>query len=277
MPALTFVDARETVIRTVRHGRTHPAIEGIPLSRPAGRVLGADAAADRDSPALARSVRDGYAVRAADVPRSIAKSIGEVRAGERFAGDLAPGQAVEIMTGAPIPHGADAVVMVEHTTPRRRARASSTAPPSPGSSSIREAAKRRAGEIVLRAGQAPGLHRRRAAGGRRPRPRAGLPRSPVVAIVATGDEIVEVARDAREFQIRNSNAWSLAAQVARAGGMPASAAGRPRHRGTHARSRSSRASRPICCCSPAASRRASTTWWSRCWPDSARNSFSTAC
>src|SRR6201999_4334675 len=70
--------------------------------------------ADRDSPALARSVRDGYAVRAADLPGELAV-IGEVRAGERFAGEVGAGQGVEIMTGAPIPAGADAVVMVEHT------------------------------------------------------------------------------------------------------------------------------------------------------------------
>ena len=59
-------------------------------------------------------MRDGYAVRAIDLPGRL-EIIGEVRAGERFAGQLAAGQAVEIMTGAPIPSGADAVVMIEHT------------------------------------------------------------------------------------------------------------------------------------------------------------------
>ena len=68
VPALTFVDAREAVVGTVRRGRTPPAIEEVPLAEAAGRVLAADAAADRDSPAVARSVRDGYAVRESDVP-----------------------------------------------------------------------------------------------------------------------------------------------------------------------------------------------------------------
>ena len=82
MPALTFVDARETVLRTVRQGRTQPAIEEISFADAAGRVLAADVAADRDSPAVARSVRDGYAVRAIDLPGQL-EIIGEVRAGER--------------------------------------------------------------------------------------------------------------------------------------------------------------------------------------------------
>ena len=114
MPALTFADARETVLRTVRQGRTQPAIEQVSFADAAGRVLAEDVAADRDSPAVARSVRDGYAVRAIDLPGQL-EIIGEVRAGQRFAGQLATGQAVEIMTGAPIPSGADAVVMIEHT------------------------------------------------------------------------------------------------------------------------------------------------------------------
>src|SRR5207245_2601869 len=68
---------------------------------------------DRDYPTLSRSVRDGFAVRAADLPGEFFL-IGEVRAGDIFSGDVGPGQAVEIMTGAPLPRGADCVVMVEH-------------------------------------------------------------------------------------------------------------------------------------------------------------------
>ena len=83
-------------------------------SRPLpGRVLAEDIPADRDYPPFNRSVRDGFAVRSADIPGRV-RIIGEVRAGERFPGSVEPGQAVEIMTGAPVPEGADAVVMVEH-------------------------------------------------------------------------------------------------------------------------------------------------------------------
>ena len=217
MPALTFVEARETVLGAVRHGRPRPAIQEIPLAEADGRVLAADVAADRDSPAVDRSVRDGYAVRAADLPGQL-EIIGEVRAGERFAGEVGSGQAVEIMTGAPIPSGADAVVMIEHT--RREG----------GRVAIEAGAKARqfinprgceaaANEVVLRAGKRldySDIALLAAVGGARVK----VYRRPVVAIVATGDEIVEIDEIPEDFQIRNSNAWSLAAQVARAGGTP---------------------------------------------------------
>ena len=90
-------------------------IEEIGLAEAAGRVLAERVVADRDYPPVARSVRDGFAVRAADLPGEL-DILGEVRAGETFAGEMHAGQAVEIMTGAPVPRGADAVVMVEHVT-----------------------------------------------------------------------------------------------------------------------------------------------------------------
>jgi molybdopterin molybdotransferase len=217
VPALTFVDARETVLRTVRHGRTHPNIEEIPLAEAAGRVLAADAAADRDSPALARSVRDGYAVRAIDLPGQL-EIIGEVRAGQRFAGELAAGQAVEIMTGAPIPSGADAVVMIEHTR-RQGSRVVIDHAAETRQFINPQGCEAAAHEVLLQAGKRldyADIALLAAVG----QPRVKVYRRPVVAIVATGDEIVEVHEIPEEFQIRNSNAWSLAAQVARAGGTP---------------------------------------------------------
>src|ERR1700690_507129 len=90
------------------------ATETIPLAEAAGRVLAEEIAADRDYPPFARSARDGYAVRAADLPGEL-RVVGEVRAGEVFNGSVDRGTAVEIMTGAPLPAGADAVVMIEHT------------------------------------------------------------------------------------------------------------------------------------------------------------------
>src|SRR5579863_590851 len=114
VPGLTFTEAREMVLETVRQRRRPPRTETVTLLAAGGRVLAEDVAADRDSPAVCRSVRDGFAVRAADLPGEL-KVIGEVRAGEQFPGEVGPGQAVEIMTGAPIPAGADTVVMIEHT------------------------------------------------------------------------------------------------------------------------------------------------------------------
>jgi molybdopterin molybdotransferase len=217
VPALTFVDARETVLRTVRLGRTHQAIEEIPLAEAPGRVLAEDTAADRDSPAVARSVRDGYAVRAIDLPGQL-EIIGEVRAGERFAGQLATGQAVEIMTGAPVPSGADAVVMIEHTQREgRRVMIDRTAEPQQFINP--QGCEAAAHEVVLHAGKRldySDIALLAAIG----RAHVKVYLRPKVAIVATGDEIVEIHEIPEEFQIRNSNAYSLAAQVARAGGAP---------------------------------------------------------
>ena len=217
MTALTFADARETVLRTVCQGRALPAIEDIGLVETAGRVLAVDIAADRDSPALARSVRDGYAVRAVDLPGRL-EIIGEVRAGERFAGHLAAGQAVEIMTGAPIPSGADAVVMIEHTQ-RENGRVVIDRPAEAHQFINPRGCEAAAHEVVLHLGKRldyTDVALLAATG----HGRVKVYRQPSVAIIATGDEIVEVDEIPEEFQIRNSNAYSLAVQVARAGGVP---------------------------------------------------------
>jgi len=213
--ALTFSEARETVLRTVRAGRTLPAVEEAALDAAAGRILAEDIAADRDTPALPRSVRDGFAVRAIDLPGEL-EVIGEVRAGGRFAGVVGKGQAVEIMTGAPVPEGADAVVMVEHTR-RANGRVSIDRAAEPQQFINPKGCEAAAREVVLRVGTRldyGGVATLAAFG----RPQAKVYRRPEVAIIATGDEIVEPHQQPEEFQIRNSNAWSLAAQVTRAGG-----------------------------------------------------------
>ena len=217
MPPLTFTQARETVLTTVRAARPVPATEEIALEAVAGRVLAEDVAADRDVPAAARSVRDGYAVRAIDLPGEL-EVIGEVRAGERFAGVIGPGQAVEIMTGAPVPAGADAVVMIEHTS-RENGRVRIGLSAEPRQFINPRASEAAAHEVVLHAGKRLDYSDAAmlAAFGRTVVKVYGRP---VVAIVATGDEIVEVREAPAEFQIRNSNVYSLAAQVTRAGGTP---------------------------------------------------------
>uniref|UniRef100_Q028Z3 Molybdopterin molybdenumtransferase n=1 Tax=Solibacter usitatus (strain Ellin6076) TaxID=234267 RepID=Q028Z3_SOLUE len=201
----------------VRSYRTPPDTEEVALLEVAGRVLAMDIAADRDSPALARSVRDGYAVRAADLPATL-EVIGEVRAGERFAGLVGPGQAVEIMTGAPIPAGADAVVMVEHTR-RDGTQVVIDRTAEPLQFINPKGCEAAAHDVVLHAGTRldyTGIAILAAFG----RSKVNVYRRPRVAIIATGDEIVEVHEQPTDFQIRNSNAYSLAAQVTRAGGVP---------------------------------------------------------
>jgi molybdopterin molybdotransferase len=144
--------------------------------------------------------------------------IGEVRAGESFAGEVGARQAVEIMTGAPVPRGADAVVMIEHTGGGgERVRIDRGA--EPGQFINPQGCEARAGEPLLRAGtrldySAVALL---AAVGQ---VRVPVYARPKVAVLATGDEIVPADQTPAEFQIRNSNVYSLALQVLRAGGVP---------------------------------------------------------
>ena len=217
MAPLTFAEARGRVMAEVRDARRIPTAEEVGLDRAAGRVLAEAVAADRDSPVVARSVRDGYAVRAVDLPGELLV-IGEVRAGERFTGTVGAGQAVEIMTGAPIPAGADAVVMVEHTR-RAGGRVQTDRSAEPNQFINPKGCEATAGEVVLRVGKRLDYSdvAMLAAFGRSS---VKVYARPLVAIIATGDEIVEVDQKPEEFQIRNSNARSLEAQVVRAGGVP---------------------------------------------------------
>ncbi len=191
--------------------------ESVALRDAAGRVLAQDIHADRDYPPFPRSARDGFAVRAADLPGELLVS-GEVRAGEVFEGSVGPGEAVEIMTGAPLPDGADAVVMVEHTSRSGdRVRVDRTA--KSGENFNPRGIEARQGDVVLAAGTLIGFAEVAllATVGLQS---VSVSRQPRVAIVPTGDEIVEPGEQPLAHQIRNSNAASLAVQVRRAGGLP---------------------------------------------------------
>ena len=215
--ALPFTVARSTLIDAIVGAGILPKMEFADLAEADGRVLAAPVYADRDYPPLDRSMRDGFALRAADAPGMLTV-IGEVRAGDRFDGEVQAGQAVEIMTGAPVPRGADSVVMVEHVRVEgdlvfidHRL--------SPGMNIGPRGCDALKGGEVLRAGQ-----------------RIGFPevavlatigmwkvpvyRRPRVAILSTGDEIVKMGAQPLPHQIRDSNTWSLATQVRRAGGEP---------------------------------------------------------
>jgi len=217
VPTFTFPDARACVLDRVRSLRSTPESEQIELELAAGRVLAEDLRADRDYPAMARSVRDGFAVRSIDLPGEFTV-IGEVRAGEKFAGSVGPGQALEIMTGAPVPRGADAVVMVEHVT-REGNGVRYERSAEPGQFINPQGCEAGAGAALLRPGKRLDYSdvALLAAAGRQ---QIDVYVRPKVAILATGDEIVPVSDQPADFQIRNSNAYSLAVQVARAGGLP---------------------------------------------------------
>lgn len=191
--------------------------ETVPLANAAGRVLAEEIAADRDYPPFPRSARDGFAVRAADLPGDL-QVIGEVRAGEVFRGLVGAGQAVEIMTGAPVPDGADAVVMVEHTE-RNGGRVKIARTIKSGENFNPQGIEARGGDVVLSAGVRIG-HAEVAMLATVGHTRVLVYLRPRVAIVSTGDEIVASAEQPGPHQIRNSNAAALAVQVGRAGGVP---------------------------------------------------------
>lgn len=201
----------------VRSGRAAPAAEEVEIDLAGGRVLAEDIRADRDHPAASRSIRDGFAVRAVDLPGQL-RIVAEVRAGQHFDGIVGPGEAVEIMTGALVPRGADAVVMLERAARDGDCvRIDSAA--KPGQFVNPQACEAAAGEVVLHAGKRLDYSdvALLAAVGRE---RLQVFARPKVAVIATGDELVEVGAAPADYQVRNSNVYSLAMQVRRAGGEP---------------------------------------------------------
>jgi molybdopterin molybdotransferase len=217
---LTFEQARAAVLRETSARRTLPATETIPTLEANGRVLAENIASDRDYPPFPRSARDGFAVRASDIPGTL-EVVGEIRAGgEFFTGTVGAGQAVEIMTGAPMPAGADAVLMVEHAvrqSDRDGNRITTDKSHKPGDNFNARGIAAKEGEQVLTAGTRltfTELAFLATVG----RCTVEVYKKPRIAILPTGDEIVDVDQNPGPHQIRNSNAWSMAAQVMRAGG-----------------------------------------------------------
>jgi molybdopterin molybdotransferase len=212
--SLSFEDARACVLRETS---AIAEVEQVAMAEAAGRVLAEPIAADRDYPPFDRSARDGFAVRAADLPGTL-RVIGEIRAGETPGAPVNAGEAIEIMTGAPMPTGADAVVMIEHTSSDGdRVVIQQTA--KPGDNFTPRGTESRAASIVIECGRRIGFAEIAllAMVGQQCVP---VFRQPRVAILPTGDEIVDVTTEPGAFQIRNSNAWSLAVQVRQAGAIP---------------------------------------------------------
>jgi molybdopterin molybdotransferase len=218
---LSFEEARRVV---ENHAALipHPETEWVGLLAARGRVLAQPVVADRDFPPFSRSTRDGYAVQSPDVahPPVVLDVIGEVKAGETFARvpEIGSHQAASIMTGAPLPAGADAVVMMEYTTPReksiaieRRVRA--------GENVVARGAEARQGSILV--DRSTLLNESSiACAASVGSSELMVYKRPRVAVLATGDEIVHLDTIPGETQIRNSNSYSLAVQIANAGAEP---------------------------------------------------------
>ena len=187
-----------------------------------GAVLAEDVTSDLDAPPYDKAMMDGYALRTADLSggRGELAVVEEVMAGQTPRHALRAGQATRIMTGAPVPAGADAVVMVERTRPTDGGRVHIDDPGlQPGRNILPKAREMRRGDVVLRAGAVlrPQEFGLLAAVGRIA---AAVVPAPRVAVLPTGDELVGPDERPGPAQIRNSNGPMLLAQVARAGGRP---------------------------------------------------------
>ncbi|MGA7412778.1 MAG: gephyrin-like molybdotransferase Glp [Bryobacteraceae bacterium] len=220
--AIDFMVARQIVIKMVRSLSLRPSAEEVPIGVSRGRILAEPVAADRDYPALDRSLRDGFAVRSDDLP-GLLNVRGELRAGDLT--DDAPltsGDAIEIMTGAPVPSGADAIVMVEHVeriASGAGARIRLDARLEPGQWISRRGSEALMGTVLIPAGERlDSSHVATLA-------MVGytsikVSRRPSVAILATGDELVGLGELPAPHQIRNSNSYALAALVESSGASP---------------------------------------------------------
>ena len=220
---LTFEEARHLVEyhAATLHPRGKELLDLLDAAS-AGQVLAESVLADRNFPPFPRSMRDGYAVRAADLSQLPAtlEVTGEIKAGAKSEDIqvLQPGQAAPIMTGAPAPPGADAVVMVEYTA-QQGERVQITKSVAPGDNIVPIGSESRRGERLL----SPGMRLDYAAiavAASAGRSRLLVYRKPQVAVLATGDEIVDIDIPPAANQIRNSNSYSLAAQVQAVGGEP---------------------------------------------------------
>ena len=205
--------------------RFHPlAPECVPVLEALGRVLAEDVVAEMDIPPLANSAMDGYAVRCADTsdaqpetPRRL-RVVADLAAGYVLDQPLQPVTAVRIMTGAPTPPGAQAVVPFEET--QREGDDVLVFRRYPHYMNIRPAGEDvRAGQVVLARGtviQPPAIGMLAALG----RTQVAVHRRPRVALLSTGDEVIEPDAPWQPGQIRDANSYSNAAQVIRCGGIP---------------------------------------------------------
>lgn len=216
---LSYEQARNTVIEQVGKRGGPRATATVSVWDALGLVLAQEVKTDREYPPFDRSTRDGYAVRSKEaVPSAQLKCVGEIKAGDTVIDTLAAATCLQIMTGSAVPAGADAVVMIEHTSRdgdvvrfERTAQAGQNIVPKG-----REAA---AAQTILTPGVRLGYAELALAA------QVGVvqlqcSRRPRVAILSTGDEVVLIDEAPGEFQIRNSNSVSLAAQVRIAGGEP---------------------------------------------------------
>ncbi len=220
---LSFGQARQVVEKYA--GRCQPtATEKVSLNRALARFLASPILADRDFPPFPRATRDGFAVRSTDlaaIPIRL-KVVGEVKAGaepDSMPRKLLPGEAIAIMTGAPVPFEADAVLMLEHAKRRPDGSIEALRQVAAGENIVPRGAEAAESQLLLDVGTRltpTGIAVAASAG----HSTMTVFRRPQVAVLATGDELVPVHTFPGPTQIRDSNLHSLAAQIELAGGEP---------------------------------------------------------
>ncbi len=195
-----------------------PTPTRVPLQEALGRVLAVPIVADLDLPPFKKSFVDGFAVRSQDATRASVKLevVGIIAAGDSSQPQVKPGQAVQIMTGAAVPPGADAVQMVEKTRRVNGAAVELLEALSPGENVSAQGSEVKAGQTVLDQGRLIGAAEVGvlATFGRA---EVEIYAAPRVTVIPTGDELVEVDQTPEFGQIRNSNAYTLWAQCRRLG------------------------------------------------------------
>ncbi len=216
---LSYEQARNKVIEEVGKRKGPRATAVVSVWEALGLVLAQEVKTDREYPPFNRSTRDGYAVRAKEaVPGAQLKRVGEIKAGDTVREALAAGTCLQIMTGAAVPAGADAVVMIEHTSREgdivRFDRAAQ-----PGQNIVPRGSEAASAQTVLTPGLRLG-YAELALAAQVGAVRLQCAQRPRLAILSTGDEVVLTDEMPGPFQIRNSNSVSLAAQVRIAGGEP---------------------------------------------------------
>jgi molybdopterin molybdotransferase len=216
---LSYEEARRKVIEQVEGIRGPRATALVSVWDALGMVSAQEVKTDREYPPFDRSTRDGYAVRSNEAAPGVQlKCVGEIKAGDTVREALASGTCLQIMTGAAVPAGADAVVMIEQTSREgdlvRFGRATR-----PGQNIVPRGSEAASGKAILTRGMRLGFAELALAA------QVGTVhlecvQRPRVAILSTGDEVVLIDETPGPFQIRNSNSVSLAAQVRIAGGEP---------------------------------------------------------
>src|SRR5213082_2979847 len=216
---LSYEQARKKVIEQVGKRKGPHARASVSVWDALGLVLAQEVKTDRDYPPFDRSTRDGYAVCSRDVKAGAQlKCAGEIKAGDTVTKPLAAETCVQIMTGAAVPSGADAVIMMEYTKRDgelvRFERAAQA-----GQNIVPRGSEAQAGQTILKPGMRLGFAEL-ALAAQVGAVQLQCAQRPRVAILSTGDEVVLIDETPGPFQIRNSNSVSLAAQVRIAGGEP---------------------------------------------------------